>query len=120
MEQSSPKLETFENPHPDRDYEIRFEFYEFTSLCPKTGNPDFATVKFFYVPDRLCVEMKSLKLYLNSYRNVGAFFEDLTNRIYSDFCAACRPRRLVVEGHFNVRGGTAAVIRVSSEGAGTE
>ena len=117
MGSSSPELETFPNPCPKRDYEIQFDFSEFTSLCPKTGQPDFATIVFTYVPDELCIEMKSLKLYLNGYRNVGAFYEEVINRIYDDFHTACKPRRLLVEGHFNVRGGTGAVIRVSSEDA---
>jgi 7-cyano-7-deazaguanine reductase len=98
-------LETFDNPNPDRDYEIRFECPEFTCLCPKTGQPDFATIRIQYVPDRLCVELKSLKLYLWSYRDEGAFHEAVTNRILDDLVAATKPRSMTVEGDFLVRGG---------------
>lgn len=99
------KLETFPNPQPDRDYEIRFDCPEFTCLCPKTGQPDFATIRIRYIPDRLCVELKSFKLYLWSYRNEGAFHEAVTNRILSDLVAATRPRFIEVSGDFYVRGG---------------
>jgi 7-cyano-7-deazaguanine reductase len=101
----SKTLETFPNPKPGRDYLIRFETDEFTCLCPKTGQPDFATIRIEYVPDSLCVELKSLKLYLWSFRNEGGFHEDVTNRILDDLVAAVRPRRLRVEGDFNIRGG---------------
>ena len=106
-------LETFPNPNPERDYEIRFECPEFTCLCPMTGQPDFAVVRIEYVPDRLCVELKSLKLYLWSYRNEGAFHEAVTNRIADDIALALAPRRLTVTGAFNVRGGirTEVVVR---------
>ena len=103
--QPSKTLETFANPKPGRDYVIRFETDEFTCLCPKTGQPDFATIRIEYVPDALCVELKSLKLYLWSFRNEGGFHEDVTNRILDDLVAAVRPRRLRVEGDFNIRGG---------------
>jgi len=103
--QPSRTLETFPNPKPGRDYLIRFETDEFTCLCPKTGQPDFATIRIEYVPDSLCVELKSLKLYLWSFRNEGGFHEDVTNRILDDLVAAVRPRRLRVEGDFNIRGG---------------
>jgi 7-cyano-7-deazaguanine reductase len=103
--QPSKTLETFANPKPGRDYVIRFETDEFTCLCPKTGQPDFATIRIEYVPDSLCVELKSLKLYLWSFRNEGGFHEDVTNRILDDLVAAVRPRRLRVEGDFNIRGG---------------
>ena len=103
--QPSKTLETFPNPNPERDYVIRFETSEFTCLCPKTGQPDFATLRIEYVPDRLCVELKSWKLYLWSYRNEGAFHEAVTNRILDDLVAAVRPRRARVEGDFNIRGG---------------
>jgi 7-cyano-7-deazaguanine reductase len=103
--QPSKTLETFPNPRPGRDYVIRFETDEFTCLCPKTGQPDFATIRIEYVPDSLCVELKSLKLYLWSFRNEGGFHEDVTNRILDDLVAAVRPRRLRVEGDFNIRGG---------------
>jgi 7-cyano-7-deazaguanine reductase len=111
--QPSKELETFPNPNPQRDYEIRFECPEFTCLCPMTGQPDFATVRIRYVPDRLCVELKSLKLYLWSYRDEGAFHEAVTNRIFDDLHTALRPRSLEVEGDFLVRGGihTKVVVR---------
>src|SRR4051794_29575245 len=103
--QPSKTLETFANPRPGREYVIRFETDEFTCLCPKTGQPDFATIRIEYVPDALCVELKSLKLYLWSFRNEGGFHEDVTNRILDDLVVAVRPRRLRVEGDFNIRGG---------------
>jgi len=106
----SKSLETFPNPHPGRDYVIRFECPEFTCLCPKTGQPDFATIRVEYVPDSLCVELKSWKLYLWSYRDQGAFHEAVTNRILDDLVAAARPRRARVEGDFNVRGGIHTVV----------
>jgi 7-cyano-7-deazaguanine reductase len=111
--QPQKTLNTFPNPNPGRDYEIRFECPEFTCVCPMTGQPDFATVHIEYVPDQLCVELKSLKLYLWSYRNEGAFHEAVTNRIADDLIAAMRPRRLVVTGDFYVRGGirTEVVVR---------
>ena len=101
----SKTLDTFPNPKPDRDYLIRFETHEFTCLCPKTGQPDFATVRVEYVPHRLCVELKSWKLYLWSYRDEGAFHEAVINRILDDLVAAVCPRRARVEGDFNIRGG---------------
>ena len=103
-------LATFPNPSPGRDYEIRFECPEFTCVCPMTGQPDFATIRIVYVPDRTCVELKSLKLYLWSYRNEGAFHEAVTNRILDDLVAALRPRRCEVTGDFYVRGGIHTVI----------
>jgi 7-cyano-7-deazaguanine reductase len=109
----SKELETFENPDPGRDYEIRMECPEFTCLCPMTGQPDFATIRVRYVPDRLCVELKSFKLYLWSYRDEGAFHEAVTNRILDDLVAAVRPRRITVEGDFMVRGGIHTVVTVS-------
>ena len=108
----SKTLEVFPNPYPVRDYEIRFECPEFTCLCPKTGQPDFATIRILYIPDRLCVELKSLKLYLWSYRNEGAFHEAVTNRILDDLVKACKPRRVEVEGDFYVRGGIHTVVKV--------
>ena len=101
----SKELETFGNPRPERDYEIHMECPEFTCMCPRTGQPDFATIRIDYVPDRLCVELKSLKLYLWSYRDEGAFHEAVVNRILDDLVQACRPRRMTVTGDFNVRGG---------------
>jgi len=108
--QPTRALETFPNPNPERRYEVRFECPEFTCLCPKTGQPDFATLRIRYVPDRLCVELKSLKLYLWSYRNEGAFHEAVTNKILDDLVAATKPRELVVEGDFYVRGGIRTVV----------
>ena len=113
----SRSLETFANPNPDRDYEIRFECPEFTCLCPMTGQPDFATLRICYVPDRRCVELKSLKLYLWSFRDEGAFHEAVTNRILDDLVAAVEPRRMSVEGDFFVRGGIHTVIRAQYEGS---
>jgi 7-cyano-7-deazaguanine reductase len=98
-------LDTFPNPHPERDYEVFFECPEFTCVCPKTGQPDFATIHIHYVPDQACVELKSLKLYLWSFRNVGAFHEKVTNDICTDLVTLLQPRRLVVTGDFKVRGG---------------
>ena len=103
--QPSKNLETFENPHPDRDYSIHIHTPEFTCLCPKTGQPDFALLDLDYVPDRLCVELKSFKLYIWSYRDEGAFHEAVTNRILDDLVAATRPRFLRLTAKFNVRGG---------------
>ena len=98
-------LETFENPNPERDYTIRIRSPEFTCLCPKTGQPDFATLHLEYVPDALCVELKSLKLYIWSYRDEGAFHEAVTNQILADLVAATRPRFIRLTAEFNVRGG---------------
>lgn len=108
-------LETFENPRVDRDYQIEFVFPEFTSVCPVTGQPDFATIIVRYVPDRLCVEMKSLKLYYFSYRNKGIFYEAVTNAILDDLVAVLKPRRMTVIGQFAVRGGTAGTITAEYE-----
>ncbi len=106
-------LETFPNPRPGRDYEIRFEAPEFTCLCPKTGQPDFATLRIRYVPGELCVELKSLKLYLWSFRDEGHFHEAVTNRILDDLVAATHPRRMTVEADFFVRGGIHTVVEAS-------
>ena len=108
----SKHIEVFPNSCPDRDYEIRFECPEFTCFCPKTGQPDFAVIRIVYIPDKLCVELKSLKLYLWSYRNEGAFHEAVTNKILEDLVKACRPRRLEIEGDFYVRGGIHTVVKV--------
>ena len=107
----SRSLETFPNPNPERDYEIAFEVPEFTCLCPMTGQPDFATIRIRYIPDAKCVELKSLKLYLWSYRNEGAFHEDVTNRILDDFVTAARPRWAEVVGDFKIRGGIKTDVR---------
>jgi 7-cyano-7-deazaguanine reductase len=101
----SKTLETFDNPNPHRDYAIRIDVPEFTCLCPKTGQPDFATFRIEYVPDRLCVELKSLKLYFWSFRDEGAFHEAVTNRILDDLVAATAPNFMRITGTFNVRGG---------------
>jgi 7-cyano-7-deazaguanine reductase len=106
----SKALETFPNPRPGRDYEIAFECPEFTCLCPRTGQPDFATFRIRYVPDALCVELKSLKLYLWSFRDEGHFHEDVTNRILDDLVALLRPKEMTVVGDFNVRGGIHTVV----------
>jgi 7-cyano-7-deazaguanine reductase len=106
----SRELETFPNPNPERDYEIRLEAPEFTCLCPRTGQPDFATVRIRYVPDRLCVELKSLKLYLWSFRDEGHFHEAVTNRILDDLVRALAPRRMTLEADFFVRGGIHTVV----------
>ena len=98
-------LETFANPHPQRDYEISMECPEFTCVCPRTGQPDFANIHVRYVPAELCVELKSLKLYLWSYRNEGAFHEAVVNQILDDLVRAIRPKSMTVVGDFNVRGG---------------
>jgi 7-cyano-7-deazaguanine reductase len=108
--QPTHELETFANPKPEREYEIRFECPEFTCLCPKTGQPDFATIRIRYTPAERCVELKSLKLYLWSYRDVGAFHEAVTNKILDDLVAATQPRAMTVEGDFLIRGGIHTVI----------
>jgi 7-cyano-7-deazaguanine reductase len=102
---SKKSLETFPNPSPDRDYTIRMRIPEFTCLCPKTGQPDFATLELEYVPDAKCVELKSLKLYIWSYRNEGAFHEAVTNRILDDLVQLMKPRFARLKAEFNVRGG---------------
>ncbi len=110
--QPQKTLATFPNPAPQREYEIRFESPEFTCLCPMTGQPDFATIRIAYTPDRTCVELKSLKLYLWSFRNEGAFHEAVTNRILDELVAAVKPRRCEVTGDFLVRGGIHTVVVV--------
>jgi len=103
-------LETFDNPRPERDYEIVIRCPEFTSVCPKTGLPDFGTITVRYVPDRACIELKSLKLYLVEYRNRGIFYEAAVNAILDDLAKACRPRRMEVEGAFTARGGITTTV----------
>ena len=110
-------IECFPNRHPDRDYEIKIVTPEFTAVCPRTGQPDFATITLTYVPDQFCLELKSLKLYLQSYRNRGIFHEHVTNTILDDFVKSCSPRKMTVVGEFNARGGisttvTAAFVKV--------
>ena len=99
------RIETFANPKPNRDYAIRLDCPDFTSLCPVTGAPDFAEIFVEYIPDKLCIETKSLKLYLSSYRNVHSFNEQVINSILDDLVKACRPRRMKIEGKFVPRGG---------------
>ena len=116
-------LEAFANPKRARDYEVQFVFPEFTSVCPVTGQPDFATITIRYVPNQLCVEMKSLKLYFLAYRNKGIFFEAAVNTILDDLAAVLKPRKMTVVGEFAVRGGTAATVtaqldRASKQKAG--
>jgi 7-cyano-7-deazaguanine reductase len=108
--QPSRTLETFPNPHPDREYEIDIDCPEFTSVCPLTGQPDFGTIHITYVPGPRCVELKSLKLYLWSYRQEGAFYEDVTNRILNDLVAALAPLQMTVRGDFRPRGGIGTVV----------
>ncbi len=101
----SKDLETFDNPHPDRDYTIRIRMPEFTCLCPKTGQPDFAELELEYVPDQRCVELKALKMYVWSFRDEGAFHEDVTNQILNKLVEVCKPRFMRLTAEFNVRGG---------------
>ncbi|PYR34623.1 MAG: NADPH-dependent 7-cyano-7-deazaguanine reductase QueF [Acidobacteria bacterium] len=109
---SGVSLETFPNPHPERDYEIAIHCPEFTSLCPKTGLPDFGEIRITYVPESACVELKSLKYYLIDFRNRGIFYEHVTNQILDDIVAAIHPRRLRVVGDFSVRGGIRTTVTV--------
>lgn len=108
--QPSRELVTVANPQPDREYEVRMECPEFTCLCPMTGQPDFATFTITYVPSEKIVELKSLKLYLWSYRDEGAFHEAVTNQVLDDLVGALEPRRMTVEADFNVRGGIHTVV----------
>jgi 7-cyano-7-deazaguanine reductase len=110
----SKNLDTFPNPKAERDYTIRFDCPEFTCLCPITGQPDFASIQIEYVPDKLCVELKSLKLYLWSFRDEGAFHEAVTNRICDDIVAAVAPRKITVTGKFAVRGGITTDVIVTA------
>ena len=109
----SKSLEVVPNPHPDRDYEVSLEIPEFTCICPRTGQPDFATIRVRYVPDQRLLELLSIKLYIWSYRNEGAFHEDVTNRILDDFVRAASPRWIEVLGDFSVRGGIKTEVRVT-------
>jgi 7-cyano-7-deazaguanine reductase len=105
-------LETFENPAPQRDYQIHIDCPEFTSVCPRTGQPDFGTITVVYTPDKLCIELKSLKLYLQAYRNDGIFYEAAVNKILDDLVAACRPRQMTLTGRFTPRGGITTTVTV--------
>jgi len=113
----SSTLETFPNPRPGRDYEIEIRCPEFTSVCPKTGLPDFGEILISYVPDDRCLELKALKLYLVGFRNEGIFYEAVTNRILDELVAACSPRRMTVVGDFSVRGGISASVTATFEKA---
>ncbi|MDP4173548.1 MAG: preQ(1) synthase [Bacteroidota bacterium] len=115
MQDRQKLLETFRNQYPDRDYTIIHEATEFTSLCPKTGQPDFATITVEYVPDELCVELKSLKLYYQSYRNDGIYYESVTNKILDDLVEVCKPRYMHITAEFNIRGGISSVIEADYE-----
>jgi 7-cyano-7-deazaguanine reductase len=112
VSRSGSILETFPNPHPSRDYRIEHHVHEFTSLCPKTGQPDFAEIRIQYVPRARCVELKSLKLYLQGYRDCGIFYEDVTNVILNDLVAALDPKWMIVESRWSVRGGMHSIITV--------
>ena len=112
---AAEQLETFANQYPGRDYTIEIVCPEFTSLCPKTGQPDFGTITFTYTPNAACVELKSLKLHLQGYRNQGVFYETLVNRLLDDFVAACRPLRCRVVGAFTPRGGIKTTVTCSYE-----
>lgn len=107
---SIEQLETFPNQYPGRDYTIEIVCPEFTSMCPKTGQPDFGVITYRYVPDQTCVELKSLKLYLQQFRNQGIFYEMIVNRLLDDFVAACQPRKLQVIGSFTPRGGISTTV----------
>ena len=115
MKKEGLQIETFPNPFPERDYTIDMECPEFTCLCPKTGQPDFATLYISYIPEKLCIELKSLKLYLVSYRNEGGFHEKLTNIILDDLVSACQPRVMKIVGDFNVRGGIHTTVTVEHQ-----
>ncbi len=107
---STAPLETFPNPRPGRDYEVEIRCPEFTSVCPKTGLPDFGEIQIQYVPDQLCLELKALKYYMVSFRDKGIFYEAVTNQILDDLVGACRPKRMTVVGDFSVRGGIATSV----------
>ena len=114
-EMTSFALETFPNPRPERDFEIDIRCPEFTSLCPKTGLPDFGEIRITYVPDRICIELKSLKYYMIEFRNRGIFYESVTNQILDDLVGAIQPRRMTVVGDFSVRGGIKTVVTATYE-----
>ena len=111
----STQLELFPNPRPERDYTIALECPEFTCLCPRTGQPDFATLHINYIPDQLCIELKSLKLFLWSFRDKGAFHEAVINQILDDLVAACQPRWMEIDGEFRIRGGIHTTVTADYE-----
>ena len=115
LKPAADQLETFPNPAPGRDYAIEIVCPEFTSLCPKTGQPDFGTITFIYIPAEKCVELKSLKLYLQRFRNEGMYYEAAVNRFLEDFVAACQPRRCKVIGAFTPRGGITTTVTCQVE-----
>ena len=114
------EIETFPNPFPGRDYNIDMECPEFTCLCPKTGQPDFGILDISYIPDKLCIELKSLKVYLTSYRNEGGFHEKVVNIILDDLVSACKPKKMKIVGDFNVRGGIHTTVTVEHFGKKTK
>ena len=114
------EVETFPNPFPGRDYNIDMECPEFTCLCPKTGQPDFGILDISYIPDKLCIELKSLKIYLTSYRNEGGFHEKVVNIILDDLVSACKPKKMKIVGDFNVRGGIHTTVTVEHFGKKTK
>lgn len=111
MNEKTKLLEVFNNTYPARDYLVVHTAPEFTSVCPKTGQPDFATMVIEYIPDKLCIELKSLKIYLNSYRNDGIYFESVTNKILDDLVSVCEPRYMRMTAQFNVRGGISSIVK---------
>jgi 7-cyano-7-deazaguanine reductase len=117
MSAAVPILEVFSNPDPQREYEIEIQCPEFTSVCPKTGQPDFGNIIITYAPDKLCLELKSLKFYLQQFRNQGIFYEALTNRVIDDLAAACSPRWMTVVSHWQPRGGITTRVSVRYDGA---
>lgn len=110
---TTPAIETFDNPRPARDYEIAIRCPEFTSMCPKTGLPDFGEIRITYVPDARCLELKALKYYMLEFRSRGIFYEAVVNQILDELVAACRPRRMTVVGDFSARGGMTTVVSAS-------
>jgi 7-cyano-7-deazaguanine reductase len=117
---TAPDIETFPNPNPKRDYEIEIECPEFTSVCPKTGLPDFGAIRIRYVPDERCIELKALKFYLLEFRNKGIFYEQVTNQILDDLVAVCSPRRMTVVGDFTPRGGIKTIVTATYDRDATQ
>ena len=112
-EMETPEIETWENAYSDKEYVVEISHPEFTAVCPKTGLPDFASIKISYMPDKCCVELKSLKEYFYFYRDVGVFHEHVINKILEDFVVSCNQRNVDIEGDFNIRGGIKTVVRAS-------